>query len=130
MSFRKKSLSATLSFAEERLAGVKAIDPTLDLGGGLTATDFEQMILNLKVALQAYNTKLSSLDSESNAIDDAAQALKFFSRRILQAIGAIYGFDSNEYEMAGGTRRSDRKHSSKNADDHGESGIQDGTAGE
>lgn len=128
MGFRKRFSPAILKTAEERLAGVKAIDPTLDLGNGLSVTDFEQMVTDFKAALDVYNVKLGGIVDDANALDVAEKALKFFNRRILAAIGSVYGYDSSEYEMAGGTRRSDRKRGTQNSEENGTSGTPEGSS--
>ncbi|MCI5227560.1 MAG: hypothetical protein D3918_13095, partial [Candidatus Electrothrix sp. AX2] len=46
--------------------------------------------------------------------------LRDLSSRMLSGVKVKYGRDSNEYEMAGGTRLSDRKRKSRK--DEGESG--------
>lgn len=102
--------------AEKRLAGMKAIDPTLDLGNGLSVADYEAMITGVTDKVDDYNEKLSKLDEKANILDDKAEELAYFNRRILSVIGSVYGFDSNEYEMAGGTRRSEIDRSPRNSD--------------
>ena len=61
--------------------------------------------------LLAYNKMLSDVDEFKNQYDTKENNLSDKSTRYLAAIGAKYGRDSNEYEKAGGTRRSERKKS-------------------
>ena len=109
MGRRKRTFTTAVDEAEKRLAGLMAIDPALDLGNGLSVTGFNEQLNGIKDRVVVYNTALSAADKESNAIDDSMKALREFSRRMLAAIGAVYGYNSNEYEMVGGTRISDIK---------------------
>lgn len=52
---------------------------------------------------------LSQLDELQNDLAAAERLANDKSKRILSATEATYGPDSNEYEMVGGTRLSDRK---------------------
>jgi hypothetical protein len=52
---------------------------------------------------------LSQLDELQNELAAAEKVANDKSKRILSATEATYGPDSNEYEMVGGTRLSDRK---------------------
>lgn len=82
-------------------------------GGGLSIAGFNEQLVSLKERIVLYNSALSEADKESNAIDAGLKAIREFNRRILAAIGAVYGYDSNEYEMVGGTRASDIKRKGK-----------------
>jgi hypothetical protein len=120
MGRRKRMFTAIVDEGEKRLAGLMAIDPALDLGNGLSITGFNEQLDGIKDRIVSYNAALSTADKESNAIDDGLKALREFNRRMLAAIGAVYGYNSNEYEMVGGTRASDikRNHrSNSEADD-------------
>jgi hypothetical protein len=48
-----------------------------------------------------------------NEIEGGEGALNEKNRRMLAATGANYGPDSSEYEAVGGTRKSERKRSSR-----------------
>ena len=43
-----------------------------------------------------------------NNVEKMEKELGDLAQRIFAAVGAQFGFDSNEYEMAGGTRKSER----------------------
>jgi hypothetical protein len=105
--------TTTVDEGEKRLSGLKAIDPALDLGNGLSIASLNEQLDGIKARIVNYNAALSTADSESNIIDDSLKALSEFNRRMLAAIGAVYGYNSNEYEMAGGTRISDIKRSKR-----------------
>jgi hypothetical protein len=55
-----------------------------------------------------YNLALSNLDEMKNNLDARARKVKDMDSRWLSAIRAKSGPDSDDYEKAGGTRRSDR----------------------
>ncbi len=106
---RQKRTSKYLTLAEKRNAGAQSIEKDLDLGNGITTTAYTQAIEDLRQKLHDYNESLSLLDQAANAVQDAEQVVRDFSERILLGVATRYGKDSNEYEMAGGVRKSDRK---------------------
>lgn len=106
---RRKKTSAMLVKGEQRLAGLKSIDATLDLGNGLTPVSFEQDVNTLRLAIEAYNTLLSKVDEASNAIEQAERQVAIASENALLGVKIKFGKDSSQYEMAGGTRLSDRR---------------------
>lgn len=108
----KKRNSKILDSAEMRANNLETIDPNLDLGGGLTLTKFKQLIADGRTKLNAYNQTLTLADQQANEFGAAEQAARDYSTRMLAGIGATRGPDSYEYEMAGGTRRSERKRAS------------------
>lgn len=110
---RRKRNSRILTQASERLSGLKAIDPSLDLGNGLKVGEFETAITNLRATVEDYNSMLSQLDEKQNQIDAAEEAVRNLSERMLAGVAAKYGKDSNEYEQAGGVRKSERKKSAR-----------------
>ena len=120
---RIKRKSAVLEAARIRLAGLKAINPKANLGANLTEEIYTAKIESLSNRLDGYNTMLSELDEEQNEVNREESETADLSRRILSAGEAQYGPDSNEYEMLGGTRTSDRKKQTK------KSGGSSGTGG-
>jgi len=113
---RRKRQSAALRKARKRLAGVEAINPSLNLGNGLTAASYRTAISQLEANLKTYNTKLSKVDELLNIIQRSEDDLNELSDRLLRAIAGIYGTDSDEYEKAGGTRKSEKKKPSSSTD--------------
>lgn len=105
----KKRGSSVLENAERRIADLKTIDPNLDLGDDLSVSHFTQQIELLRSQLGTYNASLSFADRALNAVEDTEREIRALSERLLHAIAGKYGTDSYEYEMAGGTRKSDRK---------------------
>lgn len=108
MSYRKTG-SRAYENALQRISGLKAIDPELDLGNGITVASFQQAIDDTQSAIEAYNTTLSRADTLQNQIKAKEKVLRDFSERILAGVAAKYGKDTDEYEKAGGTKKSERR---------------------
>jgi hypothetical protein len=109
MARKKLTVNKRVQTAKQRLNGSKSIDPNLDLGNGLTIAAFEAVIGENEAAINDHNTTLSSLDQKGNLAISTAKAATEYSERWLAAVGVRFGKDSDEYEMAGGTRKSERK---------------------
>jgi len=110
---RARRSSSVLETARQRLAGIKAITPPPDFGPTLLVADYEQEINNFSAKIDRYNGMLATQDDLQNEIESDEDALRAKSARMLTATEARYGPDSSEYEQAGGTRRSERKRSTK-----------------
>ncbi|MBW4561207.1 MAG: hypothetical protein KME32_08605 [Mojavia pulchra JT2-VF2] len=105
---RPKRSSRILSKAETRLASIKSISPTLDVGEGLTVKDYTDKIERLRKNLEVYNTTLSTIDILLTQLNENEEILADYSEKILRGIAYKFGNNSHEYQMAGGTRKSDR----------------------
>ena len=57
----------------------------------------------------SYKQDLAALDDKQNRLDVREAGLKDLNVRIQAAVKAQFGTDSSEYELLGGTRRSERK---------------------
>lgn len=108
MAYKKKS-SVDFEHAIKRIASVKAIDPTLDLGNGLTVEAYQQSIDQVSKAVEAYNTQLALADSLRSSLIEKEKLLRAFSERMLTGVAAKFGKDSEQYQKAGGTKKSERK---------------------
>lgn len=106
---RQKKLSAILEKALQRHSALTAIDPQLDLGNGLSAASFKAEIDAARAVQDEYNSALAQVDGLYNRFQDAEKSVRELSQRMLAGVGVRYGMDSSEYEMAGGTRTSERK---------------------
>ena len=106
---RLKKTSRVLTQAEKRIAGVQSIEADLDLGSGITASGYQQTIATLRQKLTSYNELLSLVDQAANAVKVAELETRDYSERILLGVATKYGKNSDEYEMAGGVRKSERK---------------------
>lgn len=115
----KRRASQVIADAQERATNLKAIDPSLDLGGGLTVIAFEGEIASVQTALKAYNTLLAQADAAANELNALEKRLGTLSGRMLAGVGARFGKDSSEYEMAGGVRTSEIKRGGKKEEPEG-----------
>ena len=109
MGRRKLVRIKDLDIAKARLSAIKSIDPSFDLGNGLTAVNYAASINSFGTVLNQYNTTLSLVDDLYNRCQENLQQIRDYSDRLLAGIGSKYGKNSNEYEMAGGTRKSERR---------------------
>ena len=108
---RPKKGSYVLPIAERRLSGMKLINVKLDLGGGCTTANLEAKISDVRKKLDAYNSLLTTVDAAANELERAEQALNYLSNKVLPGIATQYDKESDQYEMVGGTRPSDRRRS-------------------
>jgi hypothetical protein len=113
---RPKRTSAALIKAEQRAAGIKAIDSTLDLGNGLTLDNYNQKIDNLRSQLTLYTTTLAQADDLTRKIAALEADLNQTSEQMLLSIGGRYGKNSSQYGQAGGIPRGERRRKAKPAD--------------
>jgi hypothetical protein len=112
---RRKRNSATLEQTERRIESLHSISETLDLGGGLTLAAYTNIINDLRTKLAAYNTALSTLDKLMDDVKEAERAAKEMAEKMLLGVGSRYGRNSQEYEMAGGSRRQNNRRSTPTA---------------
>jgi len=106
---RSKKISTVLESAQTRLAALSSIDPKLNLGTGLGIDDYRTKITTTGQSLDTYNTLLSQVDGAYNDFLAEEASLRDLSERMLAGVGAVYGKDSDQYEMAGGRRKSEIK---------------------
>lgn len=105
----RKVSSKFLDKANHRLTGLKSIDPSLDLGNGLTIVTYEAVLVNAKSALDNLNTGIATLDDLKTTFSAREKEIRDWNERMLDAVSAKFTKDSNEYEQAGGVRKSQRK---------------------
>ncbi|WP_417910604.1 hypothetical protein [Candidatus Electronema sp. PJ] len=95
--------SAVITYARERAARLKAINPALDLGNGLTIRGFEALIAAAQISLDiCHSVQPAQLEEARRNFEAAETQLYLLTARMLAAVGEKYGQDSKEYEMAGG----------------------------
>jgi hypothetical protein len=106
-----KPLTSTkgLDKSNRRLAGIRYLNPNLDLGNGISVQDFALKTEVMQAKLKAHNAlvaestaKIMTSREELSQLD---KALSDTAERMLNTIAAIYGKTSDEYEMVGGTKR-------------------------
>ena len=102
---RRKRTSTVLDKAGRRAVGLEAISPDLDLGNGMSVKEFRKLMEEVDVSVSDYNRMLAVLDQTHNTMMAKEKALLDMTSRILSAVAIVYGKDSSEYEVAGGTRR-------------------------
>jgi hypothetical protein len=112
---RQKRTSPVLETAHQRLAGLNSITPPPDFGPNLTLAAYSTQITNFSSRLDNYNQMLAALDELQNQIEADEASLREANKRMLSAVEAHYGPDSNQYEQAGGTRLRDRKRPARKA---------------
>jgi collagenase-like PrtC family protease len=105
---RQKRTYRVLEKAELRIAGLKAIDPTMDFGDSRNLQNVAQVIQQYRSKIDAYNTTLAVIDSYKNEMKELEKTLSDLNEKMLLGVAFKYGKDSHEYEMAGGVRKSDR----------------------
>jgi uncharacterized protein YukE len=108
MAYLKKS-SKDFEGAIRRMASLKSIDPALDLGNGLSVESYQQSIDQVAHVMEAYNTHLSLADSLNSSLKEKERLLRSFTERMLTGVAAKFGKDSEQYQKAGGTKKSERK---------------------
>jgi hypothetical protein len=113
MTQRRRN-SPALTKAERRIEGMGTIDPLLDFGNGLSIVGYNTKVQIVREKLAAYNQAQSLVDKTQNALLEAERELNEYSERMLLSVASSYGKNSDEYEMAGGTRKSDRRRSRTN----------------
>jgi hypothetical protein len=109
MSRIRKGSTLTLDTAMKRLAGLESITPQPDFGGGLTLAAYRAALTDAQAKLESYNTSLANSDQAANWFAAAEGALRDLNDRILAGVAARWGRNSDQYEKAGGTRKSERK---------------------
>lgn len=110
---RQKRRSPVLQTARERLAGLKKFRTKPDFGPALSVEAFEAEVNGYATDEDSYNQDLAAIDDKQNRLDAREDGLNDLNGRILAAVKAQFGSDSSEFELVGGTRRSDRKKPSR-----------------
>ena len=113
MAYKKRKESSEVRKARKRLDGIRSIDESADLGNGLTVEFYDGEIKKLVDKTASYNTLLSTVDGQLSELEQAEKDLGELSDRMLNAVGTKFGYDSIEYEKAGGVRKSERKRSAR-----------------
>lgn len=91
------------------MSGMKSIDPTLDLGNGMSIAAYEAAIQAAEHRIETYNMAISNIGQLQNSVAEAEMLLSDLSERMLSTVAGRYGKKSDQYEMAGGTKRTTRR---------------------
>ncbi len=105
---KNQRTSIALTQAENRLLGLKAVNPGLDFGNDRSITQLNLQTTELRTKLAEYNDAIAALESRKNELRDLEKDVNELSSIMLKGVGFEYGQDSHEYELAGGVRMSDR----------------------
>lgn len=109
MAYRKRQQSAEVDKANKRIDGLTSIVPEVELGADLTLTIYRNKIAEVETFTKSYNTLLADVDTALTLLLKSEKELAELSDRMLSGVGSRYGFDSIEYEKAGGVRKSEKK---------------------
>lgn len=109
MAIRRKRETVEMRELGQKIAAMKSIDRNYDSGNGVTLAAAEAVLLESADALDASNQAAAVWDEKDNIFKDKNKLVRAFTKKILPAAGLKYGTDSNEYEMLGGVRDSERK---------------------
>ena len=101
--------SYPLEISRRRLERLLAIQPTPDFGPGLSVADFESRINEVAALETDYNRMRSEVDAKLSALKLKERELLDYRERMLTAVAAKFGKNSEEYVAAGGVRKSERK---------------------
>jgi hypothetical protein len=91
-----------------QIIGVWEANPDFNMKG-VTVSDFKAAESNLSKVLDDIARKEKELTALRNDRDDQAGKLNELCTRARSGIRGFYGADSTQYELAGGTRASERK---------------------
>ncbi|WP_448265367.1 hypothetical protein [Nostoc sp. DSM 114159] len=105
---RKKRTSLVLKKAEFRVAGLKAVDPNINFDDTYNLQNLTQLIKQFHNMLDDYNAAIAMIDSSKKKLDEMEKTLSHVSDKMLAVVGLKYGKNSNEYELSGGVRDSER----------------------
>jgi len=118
---RKSKILAT---ARERLAGLNQMTIPPNSGLATIKQAYEAEINGYSNDEDSYNADSLALAAKQNALNTRELGLRVWNSRILSLVEGQFGSDSTEYELAGGTRRSERKKRARKGS--GDGGTGDG----
>lgn len=104
---RQKKTAHVADKIEHRLAGLKAIDPKLDLGEGCSVATIQDTIELLRERVNEYNNALAIIDSTQIDIQNLEKKLTQLSQKAMLGVAFKYGKDSDQYKLAGGVPTSE-----------------------
>lgn len=106
---RPKKKSEIIIQAQRRLAGMKSIDEQLDFGSGCSTATIEAKLDETRSKLERYNKLLAQASAAANDFERCEKELAGLSKKVLLGAAMQFNQESDEYEMVGGVRPSDRK---------------------
>ena len=116
MAFKKRKPGVVIDNAKLRLDGMKQIDIHLgltvnygSLANVLTKTEMSDKITDIEKNISDYNVMLEDATALLNEIVKGERQLDELYTRVLKGAVAQFGSNSDEVEVLGGTRISERK---------------------
>ena len=116
MAFKKRKPGVVVDNAKLRLDGMKQIDIHLgltvnygSLANVLTKTEMSDKITDIEKNISDYNVMLEDATALLNEIVKGERQLDELYTRVLKGAVAQFGSNSDEVEVLGGTRISERK---------------------
>jgi hypothetical protein len=103
---KKRYASRSYERIYRRLRGMKAIDPQMDLGNGLTIENIELLTNELRDAMNSYNDRLAEAELIRSDLEELEKQANDVAERIFTGVATKYGRDSKEYQRVGGKRKS------------------------
>jgi hypothetical protein len=107
--------SAIIEKAQRHLENLKSVDPHMAFDSDRSIQNLASRIEALGMKLTAYNQMLMMLDSMKIDLDGMEKELSELLEQMMIAVAFKYGKDSQEFEKAGGTRKSDQINRSRAA---------------
>jgi hypothetical protein len=95
---QEKANSPTLDQSQLGIDKLRSINPNLDLGNGLTVPVLAAAIEETRTTIASYNTTVAELERTNRMMKEQEQALASLLKRIVLAVGAKYGENSEEYK--------------------------------
>lgn len=106
--------------AEQRYTSMLEIDTnhnkTINYGGEdnpLTGCELNAQINRCNEMINTYNSLLEQADNAASGISKEEEILGDLYTRVLAGAKSIFGVNSDEVEILGGTKKSNRKHTKK-----------------
>jgi hypothetical protein len=105
MARQRKQPTTAMIEAEQNIAGMKAIDPALDLENGVSVAAGEAILAGERVILEEYNSLLAQVDAKLNQLTAHDRLTRAFNKKVKPAVGLRYG---TEFERIRKGRRRTR----------------------
>jgi hypothetical protein len=100
---QKKKKPTIAEASTEQLAGLKAIDPELDLGEGCSVQALQDLINRLRDKVNAHKEALSTIDAIKLEIEALEEELKQLQQKVRLGVAFKFGKESREFRLVGGT---------------------------
>lgn len=114
-----KRKSKVTDEAEARIAALKTIEGKLGFPRNLTMESYIAKATEARVLLAALNASNATTETSRSSFEKTEAELATMSSRVLKAVLAQFGPDSEEYATAGGTRTSARRKAPRLPDEAG-----------